>query len=321
MDVLSDAIAAMRTGRPHSSLTEKHAPWGMRFTGQGNAGFHAVLEGSAWLVPVDGATAPVRLGPGDVAFVTHRGAYELVSEPGVPAREFTLRPDGSWPPPAPRGAADGPPSAVMICGAYLLDENRPHPLLSELPDFVHLRGGSGLPGESGGDGGNASLASVLGLLGAELKDPGPGSDTIVAALLDTLLLLFLRTWWLRARGSAGDLTGWAAALADPAVAAALRAIHSDPAHPWTVGELGALSSLSRAPFARRFTASVGTPPLAYLTWWRMTTAAGWLRGADDAPLRAVAERAGYASEFAFAKAFKREFGMAPGRYRKLRAAG
>lgn len=60
---------------------------------------------------------------------------------------------------------------------------------------------------------------------------------------------------------------------------------------------------------------VGKPPLAYLTWWRMTLAGQELR-ASDRPVQAVALRLGYASEFAFAKAFKRECGMAPGQCRK-----
>nr|WP_260194553.1 helix-turn-helix transcriptional regulator [Actinophytocola gossypii] len=55
--------------------------------------------------------------------------------------------------------------------------------------------------------------------------------------------------------------------------------------------------------------------MAYLTWWRMTTAARLLRE-SDAPLRTVAARCGYSSEFAFAKAFKREYGLAPGQYRR-----
>ncbi|WP_030792974.1 AraC family transcriptional regulator [Streptomyces sp. NRRL S-920] len=313
MDVLSDAIAVMRTGRPHSARTEKHAPWGLRFHSEGRSGFHALLEGSAWLVPADESAPPVRLAPGDLVFIAHRGGHALVGEPGMPVEDVSLLPDGTWPRAPEPDPGDGrPPSAVMICGAYLLDEGRSHPLLSELPDVVHL---------PASDAGNGGLRAVLDLLGDELARPRPGSDTIVTSLLDTLLLLILRTWWLRVRGGEGEPTGWAAALADPAVAAALRAIHSDPAHPWTVEELGALSHLSRAPFARRFTASVGRPPLAYLTWWRMTSAAGWLREPDGAPLRSVAERAGYATEFAFAKAFKREFGLAPGRYRKLRAAG
>ncbi|GAB2875862.1 hypothetical protein GCM10027074_49820 [Streptomyces deserti] len=60
---------------------------------------------------------------------------------------------------------------------------------------------------------------------------------------------------------------------------------------------------------------MGRPPLAYLTWWRMTTAGRLLR-TDDLPLRQVAQRTGCYSEFAFAKVFKREYGVAPGQYRR-----
>jgi AraC-like DNA-binding protein len=136
----------------------------------------------------------------------------------------------------------------------------------------------------------------------------------VPALLDMLLLYILRAW-LDERPHHGSATGWAAALGDPAVSAALQEIHNDPARPWTVEGLGARAGLSRAAFARRFTALVGRPPLAYLTWWRMTTAARLLRR-SDAPLHVVAEQVGYSSEFAFANAFKREYGIAPGRYRR-----
>jgi AraC-like DNA-binding protein len=78
--------------------------------------------------------------------------------------------------------------------------------------------------------------------------------------------------------------------------------------------LGKVAGLSRAAFAKRFTTLVGRPPLAYLTWWRLTTAARLLRN-EDAPLATIAKQVGYASEYAFANAFKREFAIAPGRYR------
>jgi AraC-like DNA-binding protein len=139
-------------------------------------------------------------------------------------------------------------------------------------------------------------------------------DAIVPALLDVLLLYIIRAWHDEHAGRHGN-TGWAGALRDPAVSAALRALHEEPARPWTVGTLGAEAGLSRAAFARRFTALVGQPPLAYLTWWRMTLAAKALRE-GDAPLAAVARRSGYTSEFAFAKAFKRQYGLAPGGYRR-----
>ncbi len=71
-----------------------------------------------------------------------------------------------------------------------------------------------------------------------------------------------------------------------------------------------------AVFARRFIALTGRP-LTYLSLWRMTIAARLLRE-SDAPLSAVAKQIGYAWEFAFANAFKREYGIAPGRYRRQR---
>jgi transcriptional regulator GlxA family with amidase domain len=135
----------------------------------------------------------------------------------------------------------------------------------------------------------------------------------VPALLDTLLLYILRAWYDEQAHRAPS--GWAAALADPSISVSLRNIHEDPAHPWTVEELAGRAGLSRAAFAKRFVQLIGRSPLAYLTWWRMTTAARALRE-TDAPLAAVATRAGYTSEFAFAKAFKREFGIAPGGYRR-----
>ena len=54
--------------------------------------------------------------------------------------------------------------------------------------------------------------------------------------------------------------------------------------------------------------------MSYLARWRMTLAARALRDLDD-PLSTIAHRVGYDSEFAFAKAFKRLHGEAPGRYR------
>jgi len=62
---------------------------------------------------------------------------------------------------------------------------------------------------------------------------------------------------------------------------------------------------------------VGRPPLTYLTWWRMTVAARLLRE-SDATVATVARRVGYASEFAFATAFRRCYGSTPGRYRRLK---
>ena len=130
-------------------------------------------------------------------------------------------------------------------------------------------------------------------------------------MLDVALVQVLREQFASDVGAA---PAWFRAMDDPAVGAALRALHSDPQRPWTVAELAAEASLSRATFARRFGELLGMAPLAYLTDWRMALAREQLRD-GDAGLAAIARSLGYASEFSFAAAFKRHAGIAPGRWR------
>ncbi|MCO5973297.1 helix-turn-helix transcriptional regulator [Actinoallomurus soli] len=93
-----------------------------------------------------------------------------------------------------------------------------------------------------------------------------------------------------------------------------------PAAPWRIEDLAAQVGLCRATLARRFTALTGQPPMAYLTWWRMTTAARLLRE-SEMPLGAIARQVGYGSPYAFSHAFKRRFGLPPGLYRDREPAG
>ncbi|MFE4516417.1 AraC family transcriptional regulator [Kitasatospora sp. NPDC056783] len=304
MDILTEALGSMRTGQPVSVRTEGRAPWGLRLPPVAGAGFHVVLHGTCWLVPQDRGAPSVALGPGDVVFVRDGRGHDLADRPDtqvVPERASQFQPG------LPIGTlsigGDGPRTS-LLCGNYHLDQARPHPLVRQLPEVVHLRTR---------DGRHPDLSAAVQLLGAELEDPRLGSAGIVPALIDSLLLYILRAWF--EEQSSDAKAGWAAALDDPAVAPALTAIHEAPSAAWTVESLAARAGLSRAAFARRFTALVGEPPMAYLTRWRMTTAARLLRE-SEAPLTAVAARTGYGSEYAFAKAFKREFGLAPGGYRR-----
>ena len=60
------------------------------------------------------------------------------------------------------------------------------------------------------------------------------------------------------------------------VGPALRLLHNEPEHPWTLAELAAACGASRAALARRFTELVGEPPMAFLTGWRIALAADLL---------------------------------------------
>ncbi|GGL38341.1 hypothetical protein GCM10011588_61180 [Nocardia jinanensis] len=174
-------------------------------------------------------------------------------------------------------------------------------MLADLPEVIYLPAPETR---------HTPVGAIIDLLDSELAADRPGHDAMLRSLLDVLLLHILRGWLDRQTD-----TGWSAALHDPAVAAALSAIHGSPGQSWTVAELAAHARISRAGLARRFTDLIGRPPIAYLTWWRMTLAARELRDTDT-PLTVIARDSGCASEFAFAHAFKNEFGLPPGQFRK-----
>jgi AraC-like DNA-binding protein len=158
---------------------------------------------------------------------------------------------------------------------------------------------------------NRSLAAMLNLLACEVEHPGPGSEILIQRLFDALFLYVVRAWIEQD----SERPGWMAALRDPALGKALASIHAEPGGDWTVAALARTTGLSRAAFARRFTQTVGEPPMAYLTRWRMGLAAQLLSGGQQ-PLPDVARRLGYESEFAFSRAFKRNYGVAPATYRR-----
>jgi AraC-like DNA-binding protein len=287
MDMLSSAIEVMRTGRPSSSRLRVGSPWCYRFAPYDGAGFHVLLRGVGWLIPE--TAQPVQLSAGDVILLPHGSPHVLSSTPrssgAVPFETAVADPDGQ---------------TEFLCGKYHLDRSRAHPLLAGLPEVIHL------PAHVGR---HPGLHAAIGLLGSEVQNDRPGRDSAIPRVLDLLLVYMTRAWL---EDNSAD--GWPRALYDPQITAALDALHADPARPWQIEDLAAHAGLSRATLARRFTALTGQPPMTYLTWWRMTTAAQLLR-ATDLPLPKIAQQSGYSSPFAFSHAFKRHFGLPPRQYR------
>lgn len=114
-------------------------------------------------------------------------------------------------------------------------------------------------------------------------------------------------------GSAAELH--APSPADAKVHRACALLHGDLARDWTVEELARSVGLSRAALARRFAEVLGESPGRYLTRCRLEWAAAELHR-SDASLAEIAWEAGYTSEFAFGRAFKRHHGVPPGLYRQ-----
>jgi len=292
----------MRTGRPQVARALLHAPWGLRFPAAGAIGVQVILKGTAWLTG-PGEGDPIALAAGDIALIRRRAPHSLADDLATPLWDVDYAshvPADHWP---SDGSALDPATGgtVLMGGTYDLAGARAHPLFADLPDVVHLPARVGVASE---------VRAVVDLLGAELDRDLPGASAATPALLDLLLLYALRAWFEAPNAP----SGWARASRDPQLSVALRLIRDDPQHTWTVAELADRCNLSRAAFARRFTDLTGQPPLTHLTWWRMTLAARMLRTGDD-PMRTIAERVGYGNEYAFSKAFRRELGVAPSRYR------
>lgn len=153
--------------------------------------------------------------------------------------------------------------------------------------------------------------ALLGMLARELTLPGLGQQTALDRVLDLLLLHLVRAWAARP-GVA--VPGWVAGTRDPIVAKALDLLHSDPAAPWTVAELGERVHVSRATMAARFRSSVGQPPMMYLAAWRLALAADRL-ASSNATSAVIAAEVGYSNAFAFSAAFTRAHGVSPTAYR------
>ncbi len=294
VDALADLLgraAAHGSLFAHSRL---RGDWGLRITEESRLSVHAVLSGGMWCRP-DGRAA-VHVPAGHVLLLRTAGPFDLLGSPDA------------RPVPLERVLADhGPgvlelpgegPLTELLCGSYTFRGVLCEDLLTALPPA------SVVPAD------DPTVAAALALLTAEVGAEHAGRQTVLDRVLDVLLVALLRVLW------AGQLRPpvWAGVPQDPAVAAALRAVHGDPAHPWTVAELARVASVSRAALARRFTAEVGRPPLTYLTWWRMRLAREAL--VQGATLAQVARQVGYATEYAFAAAFTREVGTAPGRWRR-----
>jgi AraC-like DNA-binding protein len=302
VDIVGEVVAAVRTGRPIARRTDLYGQWGLRFQGNQGAGFHVVLEGSAWIVPPI-VSAPIKLRVGDVVFAKTADGYTLADHPDTPLHDVcSTAPKEQWPVPAPIPGQR--PETVLLCGTYALDRAQPHPLIAQMPSVIHL------PARAAVD---KPLTSVVGLLDAEVQRDGTSLGAAVPSLLDLLIIYTVRSWYEREAERGAQ--GWARALQDPSVRIALENIQKRPATQWTVAQLAAAGGMSRTVFARQFRNLTGEAPIAYLTRWRMTVAARLLRE-TNLPIDSVAVRVGYGSPFAFGKAFKNSMGNSPGAYRR-----
>jgi AraC-like DNA-binding protein len=295
VDVLQEHLTRARASGGVFARSVARPPWGLCLPGTIQLAVHAVVTGRAWLW-LDDPRAALELVPGDVALVRGGPDHRVAHRPDaicLSPEHFRTRHVGEE-------QSGDPEATVFLCGAYRFSGDVGRGLLDALPPMLRLP-----PGD------DDALHDVIGLLSRELATPEPGQQTVLDRLLDVVLVHAIRT----AFRQSPDAPRWYRASADPRLGVALRAMHTDAGHRWTVPELAKLSGLSRAAFARAFQHALGQAPMQYLAEWRMTLARDHLRS-GELTLGQIADRTGYTSAYAFAAAFRRHHGQPPGRWRR-----
>lgn len=192
----------------------------------------------------------------------------------------------------------------FVCGFIESAEMMLAPMFRTLPEMLVDRADD----EAVGSG----IANTIGDLLAKVDALTPGAEVILGRMMELLFVELLRRH--AGRLPAGS-KGLLAALNDPLVGRALQLLQAEPARRWTTDDLAREAGASRTVLGERFNAVLGTPPIEYLTGWRIQLAADRLRNGRD-PIARIALDSGYESEAAFNRAFKRVTGLTPGRWRE-----
>jgi AraC-like DNA-binding protein len=312
MDAIAGLLDGPRARAAFLLRSSMDPPWSLRIQDEAPLTVMAMVRGSAWVIPDDGE--PVRATAGDVAVIRGPEPYTVADDPATPPQVaihpgqvcMSLDGDGeelveslgcgvrTW-----GNAAEG--ATVMLTGTYQFDGEVSRRLLRALPPLLVLRD-------------DEWDCPVVPLLADEIVKDEPGQEAVLDRLLDLVLIAVLRAWFARP-----EAPHWYRASSDPVVGHALRLLHHNPGHPWTVAKLAHETGVSRAALARRFNELVGEPPMTFLTSWRLALAADLLLE-PGATLGSVADQVGYGSSFALSTAFKRARGVSPQQHRSSAAA-
>jgi AraC-like DNA-binding protein len=289
------------------------APWGLAIPGidpsahplapgtECVVGYHLLVEGKAWF-GLEG-TEDVPVTAGDLVILPYCDAHTVTN--GAPPKLVSGTVD-KW------LAGDISPTRIggggevtrFVCGYFGCERHAAQLFLAGLPPIIRIN----IRTEESG----RWLESSIRHLRGEAASGRSGRGVLLSRMAEALFIEALRRYIEQLPPEA---RGWLAGARDPVVGNVLTLLHRQPSHPWTVAELATKVGASRSVIAERFAQLVGEPPLTYLSRWRLQLAAKLLRTTRKTVLH-IALDVGYESEAAFSRAFKREFGLPPTRYRR-----
>jgi AraC-like DNA-binding protein len=314
MDAFSQILSGVKLNGAVFFNAEFSAPWGfsapaaniMAATIAPGADhlvlYHLVIEGGA-VVEIDGGE-PFELEAGDIVIFPHGDPHHMSSKGAVrPFPNYGIAAKMKARDLSPLHAGGGGDTSRFVCGYMTCDPYLCRPVLNGLPPVLKVNIRTDRSGHW--------LESSILYLVEEAASGRVGSEAMLAKLSEALFVDTLRRY---VTSLPEQQTGWLAGTRDPIVGKSLSLLHSRVAHPWTIAGLADEVGISRSALVERFTRYLSEPPMTYLTRWRLQLAARSLERTS----RGVAEIAadvGYESEAAFNRAFKRGFGLPPGRYR------
>jgi AraC-like DNA-binding protein len=268
--------------------------------------YHLLCEGRAYVEKQDGVR--VTLSAGDLVTFPHGHGHVLGGGPPVPPIDAALALPGVL----KRGLEllhlGGNGAACRFsCGFLACDPQLSRSFLGGLPLLVRVNVRDDPSGQW--------LENSLKFSATQATAREAGASAMLAKLSEVVFPETLRRY---VRDLPEGQTGWLAGARDPDVGRALALLHDRPAHRWTLIELAQEAGLSRTALSERFRHFRGEPPMSYLTRWRIGLAARALTGTSHSAAE-IASDVGYESEAALNRAFKREFGLPPARYRRDRA--
>lgn len=324
IDVLSDVLRAVRlTGAVYFTVHATH-PWSAEAALTKEAlplimpnvehmiSYHVVTEGSCYGI-LPGAE-PVKLEAGDVIVFPHGDSHIMSSSPELrngPKPDLRAGDPSQLPfrlEEFKRGGDSGE-TTFFICGFLGCDARPFNPLLATLPKIMHVSARNTPKA--------IWLNHFVQYAATECREKRSGGECVLAKMSELLFVEIVRIYL---DSLPPDQTGWLAGLRDPYVGQALSLLHARAAQHWTLEDLAREVGLSRSVFAERFNDIVGQPPMQYLAQWRMQVAAGLLTH-STAKVASVARDAGYESEAAFSRAFKKAAGFSPAEWRKQKSSG
>jgi len=265
--------------------------------------YHLLWEGRAWCEVEE--SDQVELSEGDLIALPHGHWHRLGSGrdtapidvsaalPGILERQLE-----------PLVAGGGGKASKFICGYLACDRQLSQAFLSGLPPLIRLNIRDDASGQW--------LENSLRFSVTQAASRDAGAQEVVAKLSEVFFAEALRRYQ---RELPPGQTGWLAGAREPAVGRALTLMHHRSAHPWTVPELAHEVGVSRSVLSERFRHFLGESPIAYLTRWRLRLGARALVSTSHSVAQIAAD-VGYESEAAFNRAFKREYGVPPARYRR-----